>query len=136
MEITDVEASSTATSPSPAQQEPSQSSMPPSIPTSRKRKAATTKTNDLKEKPPTIPKEVRKRSWVWNHVTKYTIKEAKEVMKEGKMQKVEVEVLKAKCNYCGQLFACDRSEGGTSTYSKHILRVCKKYVRNDEIHQK
>ncbi|GAB2300707.1 hypothetical protein Dimus_034744, partial [Dionaea muscipula] len=51
MEITGVEVSSTATSPSPAS---SQSSMPPSIPSSRKRKSTTTKskTNDPKEKPP------------------------------------------------------------------------------------
>ncbi|GAB2268573.1 hypothetical protein Dimus_003528, partial [Dionaea muscipula] len=99
--------------------------MPPSIPSSRKRKSTAKKTNDPKEKPPIVLKEVTQRSWVWNHVTKCTVKEEKEVMKEGKMQNVEVEVPKAKCNYCGQLFACVPSGGDTSTYNKHILRVCK-----------
>ncbi|KAM1985065.1 hypothetical protein ACFX16_013266 [Malus domestica] len=46
---------------------------------------------------------------------------------------VEVQLLKAKCNHCSALFACDTSGGGTSTYIKHINKHCKSYKPTDEL---
>ncbi|KAM1841521.1 hypothetical protein ACFX13_016332 [Malus domestica] len=56
-----------------------------------------------------------------------------EVEKDGKKEKVEVQVLKAKCNHCSSFFACDTSGGGTSTYIKHINKHCKSYQPTDEL---
>ena len=41
--------------------------------------------------------------------------------------------MKAKCNHCNALFACDTSGGGTSTYIKHINKHCKSYKPTDEL---
>ena len=41
--------------------------------------------------------------------------------------------MKAKCNHCNALFACDTSGGGTSTYIKHINKHCKSYKPIDEL---
>ncbi|TQD68747.1 hypothetical protein C1H46_045720 [Malus baccata] len=46
---------------------------------------------------------------------------------------VEVQVLKAKCNHCKSLFACDISGAGTSTYIKRINKHCKLYTPTDEL---
>lgn len=46
---------------------------------------------------------------------------------------MDVQVLKAKCYYCYKVFACDPSDSGTSTYSKHINKYCEKYKSTDEL---
>ncbi|KAM1506482.1 hypothetical protein ACFX10_016058 [Malus domestica] len=130
-------ASSTATSPcppQPTQAQPVQPSMPPPNPSSsRKRKAPPIP----KTKQPTIiaslGRSSSERSWVWDHFTKCTVSEMQEVEKDGKKEKVEVQVLKAKCNHCSSFFACDTSGGGTSTYIKHINKHCKSYQPTDEL---
>ncbi|KAM1562241.1 hypothetical protein ACFX1Z_005272 [Malus domestica] len=108
--------------------------MPPPKPTSsRKRKAPPIP----KTKQPTILASIERssseRSWVWDHVTKCTVSEIQAVEKDGKKEMVEVQLLKAKCNHCSALFACDTSGGGTSTYIKHINKHCKSYKPTDEL---
>ncbi|KAL5705581.1 cellulase [Ranunculus cassubicifolius] len=76
------------------------------------------------------------RSWVWGHVKKCYAKVSEEVLVDGKKKNVESIVLKAKCNYCHTLMACEEKGGGTSTYSKHILKNCKKYTPNVDLQQK
>lgn len=56
-----------------------------------------------------LEKSSSKRSWVWEHVTKCIVSELQEVENDGKKEMVEVQVLKAKCNHCNTLFACDTS---------------------------
>lgn len=34
------------------------------------------------------------------------------------------------------MFVCDTRAGVTSTYSKHILKVCKKYKSTEDLQQK
>ncbi|WOL10437.1 zinc finger BED domain-containing protein RICESLEEPER 1-like [Canna indica] len=65
-------------------------------------------------------KIMKPRGDVWNHYTKFTNKEGK---------------LKGKCNYCGQEYAYDTKQCGTSTLKAH-LEKCFEYPPNKEKQQK
>ncbi|CAM8901939.1 unnamed protein product [Rhodiola kirilowii] len=76
------------------------------------------------------------RSWVWGHFKK--IKKPVYGMKNGKRVQTH-EVVRSKCNYCANDFACDTYGNGTSTLQRHIDNVCKKYpgrVKINDGHQK
>ncbi|XP_062005703.1 zinc finger BED domain-containing protein RICESLEEPER 1-like [Rosa rugosa] len=78
------------------------------------------------------PLKPSSRSWVWEHFEKFDKLIYNTV--DGKQVKVGHEV-RAKCVYCFTELAGDSSFNGTSTLSRHIEKVCKKYPPRMELDQ-